>query len=207
MVSPPPLRTMELRRLGTVLCYPAGSAPPGRHESSRGGADSPATQEASYLPGASHFSSVLAMHLNMYGIPKRSSDPMETPADGYFGMQRRYMYSTGTIYEGRPGVEHQPTKQLPPNEFPYCSPGVVFAVAAANVPCLTLPFLLCDGVIDQEIGCGHAWKCPGNGLHPITSNATCAAHLMVLDMIPAPGPVRNLGSKEWARGEKLQFQR
>ncbi|KAJ7466460.1 hypothetical protein FB451DRAFT_1178610 [Mycena latifolia] len=31
--------------------------------------------------------------------------------------------------------------------------------------------------------------------------------LMLLNMIPAPGCVRNFGSKEWARGEKLQFQR
>ncbi|KAJ7495029.1 hypothetical protein FB451DRAFT_1163755 [Mycena latifolia] len=52
------------------------------------------------------------------------------------------------------------------------------AVATANIPrnCLTLPFL-CDGGIDQELACIDAWQCPGNGLHPVISNATCAAQL------------------------------
>ncbi|KAJ7451353.1 hypothetical protein FB451DRAFT_1284292 [Mycena latifolia] len=50
--------------------------------------------------------------------------------------------------------------------------------------CLTLPFLLCDGGIDQEIACGDAWQCPGNGLHPVISNATCAAQCVC--EIPCP---------------------
>ncbi|KAJ7277714.1 hypothetical protein C8J57DRAFT_1503557 [Mycena rebaudengoi] len=41
--------------------------------------------------------------------------------------------------------------------------------------CNILPFLRCDGGIDQEIACGDAWSCPGNGLHPVIDNATCAA--------------------------------
>ncbi|KAJ7458067.1 hypothetical protein FB451DRAFT_1182821 [Mycena latifolia] len=50
------------------------------------------------------------------------------------------------------------------------------AVAAANLHCEIVPFLSCKGGIDQQIACGDAWECPGNGLRPIISNATCAAH-------------------------------
>ncbi|KAJ7764801.1 hypothetical protein B0H16DRAFT_1525795 [Mycena metata] len=52
--------------------------------------------------------------------------------------------------------------------------------------CQTLPFLICTGVIDQEIACGDTapWTCPGNGLHPVTSNATCAADCVC--EIPCP---------------------
>ncbi|KAJ7476708.1 hypothetical protein FB451DRAFT_1243816 [Mycena latifolia] len=75
----------------------------------------------------------------------------------------------------------------------------LFAIAAANQPagdiaarkatvvprsCDLLPFLVCDGGIDQEIACGDAWQCPGNGLHPIISNATCAAQCVC--EIPCP---------------------
>ncbi|KAJ7806998.1 hypothetical protein B0H14DRAFT_3483671 [Mycena olivaceomarginata] len=41
--------------------------------------------------------------------------------------------------------------------------------------CQSLPFIICPGGIDQEIACGDDWTCPGNGQHPITSDATCAA--------------------------------
>ncbi|KAJ6568746.1 hypothetical protein B0H19DRAFT_1256464 [Mycena capillaripes] len=73
------------------------------------------------------------------------------------------------------------------------------AVAAANpvgdaaiqargpvVPkhCDILPFLLCDGGIDQQIACGDEWSCSGNGLHPTISNATCAAQCVC--EIPCP---------------------
>ncbi|KAJ7458078.1 hypothetical protein FB451DRAFT_1182833 [Mycena latifolia] len=44
------------------------------------------------------------------------------------------------------------------------------AVAAANI----VPLLSCEGGIDQ-IARGDAWECPGNGLHPIISNAAYAA--------------------------------
>ncbi|KAJ7208391.1 hypothetical protein C8J57DRAFT_1484489 [Mycena rebaudengoi] len=56
--------------------------------------------------------------------------------------------------------------------------GRTAALEARIVPksCDVLPFLLCDGGINQEIACGHAWSCPGNGLHPVINNATCAAH-------------------------------
>ncbi|KAJ7923578.1 hypothetical protein B0H13DRAFT_1979621 [Mycena leptocephala] len=51
--------------------------------------------------------------------------------------------------------------------------------------CLVLPFLLCDGGIDQQIACNAAgWQCPGNGLHPTTSNATCATQCVC--EIPCP---------------------
>ncbi|KAJ7466424.1 hypothetical protein FB451DRAFT_1178577 [Mycena latifolia] len=63
---------------------------------------------------------------------------------------------------------------------------------AARVPCLTLPFLLCDGGIDQDIACGDdAWKCPGNGLHPIISNATCAAQYQI--SVESDGLIRSYG--------------
>ncbi|KAJ6505754.1 hypothetical protein C8R47DRAFT_1315939 [Mycena vitilis] len=57
---------------------------------------------------------------------------------------------------------------------------------AATHSCLTLPFLICEGGIDQEVACnGDGWTCPGNGLHPATSNATCAAQCIC--EIPCPG--------------------
>ncbi|KAJ7501092.1 hypothetical protein B0H11DRAFT_2224924 [Mycena galericulata] len=40
--------------------------------------------------------------------------------------------------------------------------------------CDILPFLRCDGGIDQQIACGDVWTCLGNGLPPIIANATCA---------------------------------
>ncbi|KAJ7611569.1 hypothetical protein DFH06DRAFT_156848 [Mycena polygramma] len=52
--------------------------------------------------------------------------------------------------------------------------------------CLTLPYLICEGGLDQEVACnGDGWTCPGNGLHPTTSNATCAAQCIC--EIPCPG--------------------
>ncbi|KAJ7256690.1 hypothetical protein C8J57DRAFT_1517329 [Mycena rebaudengoi] len=64
--------------------------------------------------------------------------------------------------------------------------GCTAALEARIVPkiCDVLPFLLCDGGIDQEIACGHAWSCPSNGLHPVINNATCAAQCVC--EIPCP---------------------
>ncbi|KAJ7480769.1 hypothetical protein FB451DRAFT_1394833 [Mycena latifolia] len=68
------------------------------------------------------------------------------------------------------------------------------AVAAANplaarndtIHCDALPFLVCNGGIDQVIACDDVWhfQCPGNGLHPVISNATCAAECVC--EIPCP---------------------
>ncbi|KAJ7340001.1 hypothetical protein DFH08DRAFT_1082492 [Mycena albidolilacea] len=70
------------------------------------------------------------------------------------------------------------------------------AVAAANpvsnmvarepspLSCHILPFLLCEGGAEQQLACGDAWECPGNGLHPIMSNVTCAAECVC--EIPCP---------------------
>ncbi|KAJ7623020.1 hypothetical protein DFH06DRAFT_1481798, partial [Mycena polygramma] len=44
-----------------------------------------------------------------------------------------------------------------------------------RVNCELIPFLLCAGGIDQDTACDeNAWTCPGDGLHPVISNATCA---------------------------------
>ncbi|KAJ6505758.1 hypothetical protein C8R47DRAFT_1102347 [Mycena vitilis] len=57
--------------------------------------------------------------------------------------------------------------------------------AVARQHCDLLPFLRCKGGLSQDSACdGHAWTCPGNGLHPITSNATCAAQCTCI--IPCP---------------------
>ncbi|KAJ7339998.1 hypothetical protein DFH08DRAFT_875907 [Mycena albidolilacea] len=70
------------------------------------------------------------------------------------------------------------------------------AVAAANpasnmvarepsgVHCDIAPFLSCEGGIEQQVACGDVWECPGNGLHPVMSNATCAAECVC--EIPCP---------------------
>ncbi|KAJ6505757.1 hypothetical protein C8R47DRAFT_1209706 [Mycena vitilis] len=42
--------------------------------------------------------------------------------------------------------------------------------------CDLSPLLNCTGGLDQEGACDDdGWTCPGDGLHPTTSNATCAA--------------------------------
>ncbi|KAJ7623014.1 hypothetical protein DFH06DRAFT_1481795 [Mycena polygramma] len=57
---------------------------------------------------------------------------------------------------------------------------------AVTRSCLTLPYLICEGGLDQEVTCnGDGWTCPGNGLHPTTSNATCVAQCIC--EIPCPG--------------------
>ncbi|KAF8168971.1 hypothetical protein K438DRAFT_1983555 [Mycena galopus ATCC 62051] len=60
-------------------------------------------------------------------------------------------------------------------------------VEARAVPrnCLTLPFLICTGGINQEIACGDIpWSCPGDGEPPNTSSTTCAADCVC--EIPCP---------------------
>ncbi|KAJ7623019.1 hypothetical protein DFH06DRAFT_1446658 [Mycena polygramma] len=60
------------------------------------------------------------------------------------------------------------------------------SVLEARVPCDLAPFLNCTGGITQEAACnGDGWTCPGNGLHPVTSNATCVAQCTC--EIPCPG--------------------
>ncbi|KAJ7899685.1 hypothetical protein B0H13DRAFT_2336941 [Mycena leptocephala] len=56
--------------------------------------------------------------------------------------------------------------------------------ARATLHCDLLPFLICEGGLDQEIACELPFQCPGNGLHPIISNATCAAQCVC--EIPCP---------------------
>ncbi|KAJ7478336.1 hypothetical protein FB451DRAFT_1241827 [Mycena latifolia] len=56
--------------------------------------------------------------------------------------------------------------------------------ARGGLHCQILPFLSCEGGIDQQIACGHDWQCPGNGLHPIIANYTCATQCVC--EIPCP---------------------
>ncbi|KAJ7045301.1 hypothetical protein C8F04DRAFT_1388827 [Mycena alexandri] len=67
------------------------------------------------------------------------------------------------------------------------------AVAVANpmaarepsgVHCDIVPFLRCEGGINQQITCGEDWECPGNGLHPIIADPYCAAQCVC--EIPCP---------------------
>ncbi|KAJ7877655.1 hypothetical protein B0H13DRAFT_2053534 [Mycena leptocephala] len=57
------------------------------------------------------------------------------------------------------------------------------ARAGPGIHCDLGPFIVCDGGIAQEIDCG-GWHCPGNGLHPIISNVTCAKQCVC--EIPCP---------------------
>ncbi|KAJ7023718.1 hypothetical protein C8F04DRAFT_1133730 [Mycena alexandri] len=67
------------------------------------------------------------------------------------------------------------------------------AVAVANpmaarepsgIHCEIVPFLRCEGGIDQQIACGDDWQCPGNGLHPIIADPYCATQCVC--EIPCP---------------------
>ncbi|KAK7020373.1 hypothetical protein R3P38DRAFT_3272237 [Favolaschia claudopus] len=55
---------------------------------------------------------------------------------------------------------------------------------AGGLHCDIIPFLNCTGGIDQQSACGDDWKCPGNGLHPIIANQTCATDCVCI--IPCP---------------------
>ncbi|KAJ7636219.1 hypothetical protein FB45DRAFT_906148 [Roridomyces roridus] len=65
------------------------------------------------------------------------------------------------------------------------------ALAAANPvasnprSCQILPFLSCEGGIDQQLACqALPWSCPSNGATPVISDATCAAQCVC--EIPCP---------------------
>ncbi|KAJ7623015.1 hypothetical protein DFH06DRAFT_758810 [Mycena polygramma] len=61
-------------------------------------------------------------------------------------------------------------------------------VLEARAQCDLAPFLNCTGGIIQEAACdGDRWTCPGDGLHPVTSNATCVAQCTCV--IPCPPSV------------------
>ncbi|KAJ6596215.1 hypothetical protein DFH09DRAFT_1072270 [Mycena vulgaris] len=64
--------------------------------------------------------------------------------------------------------------------------GDMAAREPAGPPCEIVPSLSCQGGIDQQIACGDAWTCSGNGLHPVISNATCAAQSFVQILGSAP---------------------
>ncbi|KAJ7622071.1 hypothetical protein FB45DRAFT_926928, partial [Roridomyces roridus] len=65
------------------------------------------------------------------------------------------------------------------------------ALAAANPvasnprSCLIVPFLSCEGGIDQQLACqALPWSCPANGATPVISDETCAAQCVC--EIPCP---------------------
>ncbi|KAJ7192916.1 hypothetical protein GGX14DRAFT_479451 [Mycena pura] len=63
--------------------------------------------------------------------------------------------------------------------------GDIAAREPATLHCDIVPFLSCKGGIDQQLDCqAISWTCPGNGLHPVISNKTCAKQCVC--EIPCP---------------------
>ncbi|KAF8202659.1 hypothetical protein K438DRAFT_2015253 [Mycena galopus ATCC 62051] len=65
------------------------------------------------------------------------------------------------------------------------TPVADMAARTPQVHCHIVPFLRCEGGIDQQIACqSEDWTCKANGVPPIMYNATCVAQC-VCD-IPCP---------------------